>query len=142
MPPPTIYKGSPDGEPQSPPALSSKEMCIQYQQHKNAVVIAPKLFSVSNRFLSSNCSWIAVFPFCLFYHHPGDFPKLRSACWGHIPLTGGISCVSMARLVYHEGWAPPTTISASFPPLLHRLGDSETSVQIWLSLIINHIPGA
>lgn len=100
------------------------------------------LFSVSNRFLSSNCSWIAVFPFCLFYHHPGDFPKLRSACWGHIPLTGGMRCVSMARLVYHEGWAPPTTISTSFPLLLHKLRDSETSVQIWLSLIINHIPGA
>lgn len=117
------------------------ETCFQYQQHKNAVVIAPKLFSVSNIFLSSNCSWIAVFPFCLFYYHPGDIPKLQSAFWGHIPLTGGISCVSMARLVYQEGRAPPTTISTSFP-LLHALRDSEAAVQIWLSLIINHIPRA
>lgn len=102
----------------------------------------PDCFLCPTYFLPSNCSWMAVFPFCLLYHQPGGFPTSRSACRGHIPLPGGTSCVSMARLVYHKGWAPPTTISTPFPLLLHTLGGSEAAVQIWLSLIINHIPRA
>ena len=42
--PPITYKESPEGEQQTPQAISGKELYIQSQQNKNAVVIAPKLF--------------------------------------------------------------------------------------------------
>lgn len=83
MPPPTIYKESLEGEEQTPQAISSKEMYIRYQQHKNAVVTTPKLFFVPTYFCLQTAVGLLYFLSVCFItsllnilHHTGDFPKL------------------------------------------------------------------
>lgn len=152
MPPPTIYKESLEVGAATPPGICSRDVHSVPTIQKTLLELYPTIFCVcvSSIFLPSSCSCIAVFPFCLFYHF---LSKYFASSWrlsqlvvclleDHIPPICGIALLPWQRL-FIMGSPSPHWLGNSnlLSLLLHMLRYSETAAQIWLSRVINDIPG-